>query len=292
MIRSTPLTTTDEVKREIAHLVERQKAGTPEDVSLHRDEIDALLGSFPDFLPEWSASPCVFRVARLDVGRGFLPGTPWHNRAGIVPILDNVVLPDVKHELRMLIEMLNFIRAKRGLEEIKMPLFLQPDEILDSIRARSAGDDRAEDPDPYGDPYGDPWGDRERAAERVAPGSAERGGRRGLTREELRLAVHDRHDWSCRDCGETLDLQLHRIEGAYADDDPDGYVTLCRRCLLRAEGGGLSVGEAPTARGFDLDDDSALDDVTIRSQLAIVFHKGTIRWVGFVFGKRYVLLKN
>ena len=30
----------------------------------------------------------------------------------------------------------------------------------------------------------------------------------------------------------------------------------------------------------------------ILSQLVIVFQKGQIMWVGFVFGKNYVLLKN
>lgn len=276
--RSRPLTTIDEVKREIVHVVERQKPGTPQDLSVHREEIDALLASFSEFLPEWRAAPSVFRVARLEVGEAHLPGTPWHYRAGIVPVFDNTVLPDVKHELAMIVQMLNFIREKRGLREIKMPLFLQPDEILDAIRSQQ---DR-----------GDEYAPRARAGEPLETPDTGRRARSRLNREQLRRAVHDRHGWSCRECGATLDLHLHRIAGAYADDDPEGYVTLCRPCLLRAEGGGLKLGAAPTARGFDLEDESALDDLTIRSQLAVVFHKAAIAWVGFVFGKRFFLLKS
>jgi hypothetical protein len=292
-LRSHRLTTIDEVKQEILHVVERQKPGTPQDLTHHRDEVDELLRSFSDYLPEWGLVPSVFRVARLEVGEELLPGTPWHYRAGILPVCDNTVLPDVKHQLPMVVEMLNYIREKRGLERIKMPLFLQPDEVFESMRyGRDDGGDRvAEEPEPV-------FAERPRpsAPDLLEPPSRpKRRGRRGRRRhgpEDLRRAVHDRHGWRCSDCGEKWDLHLHRVDESRPDDDPSAYVTLCRPCLLRTQGGALRVGAAASVRGYELTDEATLDDLRIRSQLAVVFHKARIAWVGFVFGKRFVLLRN
>jgi hypothetical protein len=275
IFRSQALTTIEEVKGAIAHVVERQKPGGAQDLSPHREEIDALLGSFSGFLPEWRTMPSVFRLARLEIGKSLPAATPWSHRAGIIPVFDNVVLPDVKHDLATVVEMLNFIRTKRGLDDVRMPLFLQPDEIAGAARShREAGVDVVPSRAP------DHW--------IGAPPASKR--RRPLSGEQLRRAVHDRHGWRCAACGETLDLHLHRREDWYGDDDPEAYVTLCRPCLLRAEGGGLRLGDSPTARGFELEDDVALADMRIRSQLSLVFHKGAIGWVGFVFGPRYVVL--
>jgi hypothetical protein len=112
-----PLKDISEVKREIIKIVEKQKRGGPDDLSPFKKEIEALLSSFSEFLPEWKKSPAVFRVARVQLD------------SDVVAFLDSVVLPDVKHDLALIIKMLNHMREQKGFQAVKMPLFVQPDEI-------------------------------------------------------------------------------------------------------------------------------------------------------------------
>ena len=105
-----------EVKLEVNKIVGRQKRGTRDDLSPFRHEIDELLSSFSEFRPEWKKSPAVFRIARVDAG-------------GVQFYSDNIMLPDVKHDLELVAKMLNHMREQKGLAAVKMPLFVQPDEI-------------------------------------------------------------------------------------------------------------------------------------------------------------------
>ncbi|MEO9295066.1 MAG: hypothetical protein ABI347_05645 [Nitrososphaera sp.] len=102
-----------DVKREINRIVSRQKPGSKDDLSPFQHEIQELM-SFSEFHQEWKKSPAVFRVARLD---------------GDSAYTDNIVLPEVKHDLELVIKMLNHMRGQKGLPTVNMPLFAQPDEI-------------------------------------------------------------------------------------------------------------------------------------------------------------------
>ena len=111
-----PVKDIEEVKLQVNKIVEKQKRGSKDDLSPFKNEIDGLLSSFSEFRPEWKKSPAVFRVARVDAG-----GTQAYS--------DSVVLPDVKHDLELVAKMLNHMREQKGLAAVKMPLFVQPDEI-------------------------------------------------------------------------------------------------------------------------------------------------------------------
>ncbi len=245
-----------DVKREVIKVVERRRRGA-DDLARFEPEIEALLASFSDFLPEWKECPAVFRVARVET------------EGGAVPFLDNVVLPDVKHNLDLVLEMLNYIREQRGLPTIAMPLFLQPDEIELAVRRPRPGMNHRPD-----------------GADRtpVRPGRF----RSGRRREKTRRLVLERDDWRCRRCGAERDLHLHLVEAGRGQDDPEAYVTLCRRCQIEANG------QTPlaAAASFHLRHRGEVGPVAIRSQLALVFQRRRITWVGFVFGRSYFLLPN
>lgn len=113
MLFSKPVKDAQDVKREVSRIVGRQKPGSKDDLSPFKHEIEELLSSFSEFHPEWTKSPAVFRVARMDGGA----------------FTDNVVLPDVKHDLELMVKMLNHLREQKGLPQVNMPLFVQPDEI-------------------------------------------------------------------------------------------------------------------------------------------------------------------
>src|ERR1041385_732564 len=86
-----------DVKREINRIVAKQKPGSKDDLSSFQHEIQELL-SFSEFHQEWKKYPAVFRVARLD---------------GDIMYTDNTVLPEVKHDLELVIKMLNHLRGQK-----------------------------------------------------------------------------------------------------------------------------------------------------------------------------------
>ncbi|MEP7225589.1 MAG: hypothetical protein ABI783_11615 [Actinomycetota bacterium] len=253
--------TVDDVRGEILRVVARQKRGGPNDLSGFGDEIDTLLAAISEFRPEWAASPCVYRVARLETDRG------------IVPFEDTVLLPEVKHTYELAIEMLAHIRTQKDLPLVKMPLFLHPDEIalaLRPVQPEQLSTITLSLPE-----------------KELVPISPRRQ-RRLIRRQdwsETRRATLDRDSWECRQCGALKDLHLHRVDETHDEHDPASYVSLCRRCLP----------PRTTTMGYRSTAAHALEpeDVRqIRSQLALIFQKGTIEWVGFVLGKEYTVLEG
>jgi len=96
--------------------VARQKKGSADDLAPFKEEAEELL-SLLEFKPEWKKLPVVARIARIE-------------RTGkIMPYSEDVVLPDTKHDLELVIKMLNYLREQKQLKTVKMPLFVQPDEI-------------------------------------------------------------------------------------------------------------------------------------------------------------------
>jgi len=255
-----------DVKRDVIDIVNRQTPSTQADLARHRGEIDELLAALSEARPEWEHVPCVCRVATMD------------DDGSTVPFVDNVVLPNVKHDLNLVLNMLNYIRERKGLAEVRMPLFVQPDEIALARRGVESDIDRS------------PARTLSDPELQLLP---RRGGllrRRGKRWAKLRRSVLNRDGWECTQCGATKDLQLHAVAGAYDDNDPAGYVTLCRRCRFRAESGEVAE---PAVAADRPEHELGLDasHVVIRSQLALVFQKAAINWVGFVFGRNYVVLK-
>jgi hypothetical protein len=249
----------ESLRREVLKAVDRQKPGSPQDISGSRDEVERLLGALDDFLPEWGRLPSLFRIARIETG------------SGIVPFSENLVLPETKHNLDLLIAMLNYLREQNGLAAVKMPLFLQPDEI--SLAMQQPAQCRCDE-------------EATLAARKRSPA---RLGRRG-SRSWLKVGrkVLDRDDWKCQRCGSDKDLHVHRVNRALPDRNPAAYEALCRQCH-RVEDGAIS----PSAMRlrYALDEDVSLDQA-IRSQLALVFQKGKLDRIGFVSGRNYSLLRS
>jgi hypothetical protein len=112
-----PVKDVAQVRAEIEKIVARQKRGSEDDLSAFRGRINELLSDVTEFHQEWKKPPVVFRVARVRIGNG------------VLTYRENVVLPDLKHDLDLILQMQNHMRKEKGLPEVKMPLFVQPDEI-------------------------------------------------------------------------------------------------------------------------------------------------------------------
>ncbi|HXV45254.1 MAG TPA: hypothetical protein VD736_01115 [Nitrososphaera sp.] len=114
-----PLKNTDEVRNEIRKIVARQKKGSDDDLKAFGGEIEELL-SLLEFKPEWKKLPVVARVARIEGAEAAGKVTPYS---------EDIVLPNTKHDLLLVVKMLNYLREQKQLKAVKQPMFVQPDEI-------------------------------------------------------------------------------------------------------------------------------------------------------------------
>lgn len=111
-----PLKNTVEVRSEVRKIIARQKKGSADDLTAFSSEIEKLL-SLLEFKPEWKKLPVVARAARIE------------DAGGMTSYSEDVLLPDTKHDLQLVIKMLNYLREQKQLQPVKQPLFVQPDEI-------------------------------------------------------------------------------------------------------------------------------------------------------------------
>ena len=78
--------------------------------------------------------PVVFRIARIiktgSTQQYDFSGNKDNNSNGVITYQENVVLPDTKHDLELVIKMLNYKREQKKLKGANMHLFVHPDEIL------------------------------------------------------------------------------------------------------------------------------------------------------------------
>ena len=116
LLNIKPLKNTAQVRAEIKKIVARQKKGTIDDLTPFSAEINRLLLEL-EFKPDWKKLPVVARAAMLDI------------EGKIVPYSEDIVLPNTKHDLELVVKMLNYLREQKKLSAVKMPLFIQPDEV-------------------------------------------------------------------------------------------------------------------------------------------------------------------
>lgn len=134
----------DDVIHEISRIVSKQKSGSPYDLSSCRSQIDELLSQIQVFSPRWKKAPAVFRVAKIGISSKNISNeqtnierSEWDDQirtAFFYP--ENIILPDVHHDLDLIIKMLNHIREQKKLKPVAMPLFLQPDEIALALKEK------------------------------------------------------------------------------------------------------------------------------------------------------------
>lgn len=124
------------VKDEVWRIIAKQKLGSAYDLSPFKGMIEQLLDSISEFSLDWNKRPVVFRIARIvKCGTAQRYDVSTNNANTISPeclytYQENIVLPDTKHDLELVIKMLNYLREQKKLKRTNMPLFIHPDELL------------------------------------------------------------------------------------------------------------------------------------------------------------------
>lgn len=110
------------IKEEIIRIVNKNKKDIPDDHIRFLAKVEEILSHFPEYSPEWG-NRTVFRLAKAETL------SPIYEEA---VYSENIPLPDVKHDIDLVLKMLNYKREQKGFEKVKMPLFIQPDELYDA----------------------------------------------------------------------------------------------------------------------------------------------------------------
>ncbi len=107
------------IKKEIIRNVNKNKKDIPADYTHFLAKVEEILFHFPEYDPEWG-NRTVFRLAKVQAFNPIYEDTVY---------FENIPLPDVKHDLELVLKMLNYMREQKGFGRVKMPLFIQPDEL-------------------------------------------------------------------------------------------------------------------------------------------------------------------
>ena len=107
------------IKDEIMRITNKNKKDMPADYVYFSARVEDILLYFPEYDRVWD-NRTVFRLAKVQASNPVYRETIY---------LENIPLPDVKHDLELVLKFLNYKREQKGLEKVKVPMFIQPDEL-------------------------------------------------------------------------------------------------------------------------------------------------------------------
>jgi len=110
----------NDVKEQIAKLVLNQHRQIETNLNASVIEIQKLLSEISEFNDSWTKLPSIYRIAWIS--------TPYETVKNIT-FKENIELPNVDHDLDLIIKMLNHRREKKNLKASETSLFIHPDEI-------------------------------------------------------------------------------------------------------------------------------------------------------------------
>ena len=110
----------NDVKEQIAKLVLNQHRQIETNLNASVMEIQKLLSEISEFNDSWTKLPSVYRIAWISTHDETVKN---------ITFKENIELPNVDHDLDLIIKMLNHRREKKNLKASSTSLFIHPDEI-------------------------------------------------------------------------------------------------------------------------------------------------------------------
>ena len=111
----------EDVKEQISKIILNQRRQIEANLKTSVAEIQNLLCEFSEFNDNWTKLPTVYRIAWICA--------PEYETTKNITFKENIELPNVDHDLELVIKVLNHMRERKNLKVSKMPLFIHPDEI-------------------------------------------------------------------------------------------------------------------------------------------------------------------
>src|SRR4030095_15859153 len=111
----------EDVKEQISKIILNQRRQIESNLKTSVAEIQYLLSDISEFNDNWTKLPTVYRIAWVS--------SPEYETTKNITFKENIELPNVDHDLELVIKLLNHMRERTNLKISKMPLFIHPDEI-------------------------------------------------------------------------------------------------------------------------------------------------------------------
>lgn len=111
----------EDVKEQISKIILNQRRQIESNLKTSVAEIQNLLSEISEFNDNWTKLPTVYRIAWVNA--------PDYETSKNITFKENIELPNVDHDLELVIKLLNHMRDRKNLKVSKMPLFIHPDEI-------------------------------------------------------------------------------------------------------------------------------------------------------------------
>ncbi len=109
-----------DVKEQIAKLVLNQHRQIETNLKTSVMEIQKLLSEISEFNDSWTKLPSVYRIAWISTSDDTVKN---------ITFKENIELPNIDHDLDLIIKMLNHRREEKNLKASNTSLFIHPDEI-------------------------------------------------------------------------------------------------------------------------------------------------------------------
>jgi hypothetical protein len=111
----------EDVKEQISKIILNQRRQIESNLKTSVAEIQNLVSEISEFNVNWTKLPIVYRIAWIS--------SPEYETTKNITYKENIELPNVDHDLELVIKLLNHMRERKNLKVSKMPLFIHPDEI-------------------------------------------------------------------------------------------------------------------------------------------------------------------
>ena len=110
-----------DVKEQITKIISSQRKQIESNLKTTVSEVQNFLSEISEFNDSWTRLPTIYRIAWIS--------TSEDDTVENVTFKENIELPNVDHDLELIMKMLNHIREEKNLKETNVPLFIHPDEI-------------------------------------------------------------------------------------------------------------------------------------------------------------------
>ena len=116
----------EDVKEQITKIISSQRKQIESNLKTTVSEVQNFLSEISEFNDSWTRLPTIYRIAWIS--------TSEDDTVENVTFKENIELPNVDHDLELIMKMLNHIREKKKLKETNVPLFINPDEISNAYK--------------------------------------------------------------------------------------------------------------------------------------------------------------
>jgi hypothetical protein len=111
----------EDVKEQITKIISSQRKQIESNLRTTVSEVQKLLSEISEFNERWTRVPTIYRIAWVSNSEEDIVEN--------ITFKENIELPNVNHDLELIMKMLNHIREEKNLKVTNTPLFIHPDEI-------------------------------------------------------------------------------------------------------------------------------------------------------------------